>query len=183
MKKAARRAAGSTAARAASASRDARHRSAPDRPTVRAAGLRAAKQPRAPRRKGAIPSCRARSAPADRRAVSRISPPPRVPPAPRVPARRSTPAGFRGAGAARAPRRLARRSRAGPSPRRRPYPRPSVERLCASHHALGANAPATTSHTRAMAAARVLDLRHTAPTVRVGAGLPNWRTVRPRCAP
>src|ERR1700722_11872778 len=41
----------------------------------------------------------------------------------------------------------------------------------------------TTSHTAAMTEARVLDLRHTAPTVRDGAGLANRRMVRPRCEP
>src|SRR5450432_2966531 len=40
-----------------------------------------------------------------------------------------------------------------------------------------------TSHTAAMAGARVLDLRHTAPTVREGAGLANRRIVKPRCDP
>jgi len=34
-----------------------------------------------------------------------------------------------------------------------------------------------------MAAQRVLVLRHTAPTVRIGAGLANGRTVNPRCDP
>src|ERR1700680_3465865 len=41
----------------------------------------------------------------------------------------------------------------------------------------------TTPQTAAIAAARVLDLRHTAPTVRLGAGLLNCRMVMPRCDP
>jgi len=36
------------------------------------------------------------------------------------------------------------------------------------------------SHTAAMGSARVLDLRQTAPTVRVGTGLENCRIVSPR---
>src|SRR5208282_2405856 len=48
---------------------------------------------------------------------------------------------------------------------------------------LAAIALSSTSHTAPMAAARVVDLRHTAPTVRVGAGLLNSRTVSPRCEP
>ena len=41
----------------------------------------------------------------------------------------------------------------------------------------------STSHTADMAAARVLDLRQTAPTVRVGGGLAKWRMVSPRWEP
>ncbi len=48
---------------------------------------------------------------------------------------------------------------------------------------LPAIALCSTSHTAPMAAARVVDLRHTAPTVRVGAGLLNSRMVSPRCEP
>ena len=105
----------------------------------------------------------------------------REPTAPRGGLFRKTRASSRRAAAAREPRILRSWWRETPSPRHRHTSRAQgaaawsswIEPLVEAAQLFAAIAPPTMSHTASMAAPRVVDLRHTAPTVRAGAGLAN----------